>query len=160
MATQAINIEINKPREKFMWVSLTVVLGFVFMVFFEPFNLFANSSATVFDVVFELAIASLIAFIILLLTQFVARELFGLKSFTRLGLIAWYLLESLLVGIVWSLADEVDHSTSHNFWEQIPINFLAFVSIFAIPYFGYVFWFNSKKLKQQLVEAAETRKVE
>ena len=138
------NYALESPRSRFLWVFFTVVFGFLFFLVFEPFGIFAEEGFSNAEVIFDLSIGSIIAFIILLITQFAVKEVLNVKSLLWWQFVLWFLVEALIIASAWSLADLTEPSYAQSFFQVFPENFLAFSLVFSIPYFGIVLWRNGK----------------
>lgn len=90
------------------------------------------------DVFVELFIAILVAFFILLFSQFVLRNLFRIYKFTIASLSLWFLFESILVATSWFFLDLVDKGIQESLVVDWVDNFLGYILIMFIPYFSFV----------------------
>ncbi len=128
----------------------SVFSAFLFLNFFEPFGLYYDRSITQEDVFIELFIAMAIAFIVLLLTQFVARVLFKIEKFNPVTLFFWFLLEAVLVATAWLVLEISDKDFTGDLlivWRE---NILAYILIFFFPYFLYVSYVHIKNVVKKL----------
>lgn len=137
---------IKSPRSRFRWVFLTVVFGFLFFLIFEPFGIFTEEGFSDAEVIIDLSIGSIIAFMIFLITQFALKEVLHVKSLLWWQFVLWFLGEALIIASAWSLADLIEPSYAQSFFQVFPENFLAFSLVFSIPYFGIVLWQNGKAI--------------
>ena len=108
------DIDINSTNRKFYLVAFSVFTAFVFLNFFEPFGLYYQESTTKEDVFIELFIAMTLAFVVLLLSQFVIRVLFNINRFTVVSLFFWFLLEAAFVASVWFVFEVLDKDFTGN----------------------------------------------
>jgi len=126
-----------------------VFIAFVFLNFYEPFGLYNDKTNTQEEVFINLSIAVFVAYIVLLLLQFVVRELFKVNNFTVLSLFFWFLFESVIVASVWFVLDVITGEYSGDLLDVWLFNFLGYVLVFAIPYFlyaGYVYFIDKIKV--------------
>jgi len=131
-------IGLNSVNRKFYLVFFTTITAFLFLNFFEPFGLYYDDSLTHEEVFIELFIAIILAFIVLLFSQFVLRNIFKLKNFTVFSICLWFLLEAVLVASSWFFLDIVDKGINVNLPQLWFENFLAYVLIMFFPYFLFV----------------------
>lgn len=154
------NIDLNSTNRKFYLVAFSVFVAFIFLNFFEPFGLYYDESISHEEVFVELFIAMLVAFIILLLSQFVVRALFKINSFTPITLLLWFLFEAIFVASAWLVLEilTVDFSgTLLNVWLE---NILAYTLIMFIPYFLYVSYVHNRDLIKKLKNDNRVRELE
>ncbi|MFY0674035.1 MAG: LytTR family transcriptional regulator DNA-binding domain-containing protein [Bacteroidia bacterium] len=134
------NYVIQSPKERFLWVLFTIVFGFLFFMVFEPFGIFVEEGYSNEEVVFGIAIASLLAFVILLITQFAVKEVLSISSLSWWQFGLWFLIEALLISCAWSVADLIEPRETISFLQVFPENFIGFTLVFGLPYFGFVLW--------------------
>jgi hypothetical protein len=144
------NIDLNSTNRKFYLVAFSVFFAFVFLNFFEPFGLYYDKSISHEDVFIELFIAMLTAFVVLLLTQFVVRELFKVNRFTAVTLILWFLFEAIIVASVWFILEVLDKTFIGNYLALWLENFVAYVLIMFLPYFLYVGYLHAEDIVKRL----------
>ncbi len=144
------NIDLNSTNRKFYLVAFSIFAAFVFLNFFEPFGLYYDKSISHEDVFIELFIAMLTAFVVLLLTQFVVRELFKVNKFTAVTLILWFLFEATLVASVWFILEVLDKTFIGNYFALWLENFIAYFLIMFLPYFLYVSYCHTKDIIKRL----------
>ena len=132
------NVNINSTSRKFYLVTCTVSFAFIFLNFFEPFGLYYDTSISQDEVFIEIFIAMLVAFVVLLLSQFVVRLLLKLAEFTIASLFFWFLLEAVTVAFIWSVFDVFSKNTTDILVAVWLGNFVAYLLIMGFPYFFYV----------------------
>lgn len=146
-------IHLNTTSRKFYLVLFTVSSAFIFLNFFEPFGLYYDSSISQDEVFIEIFIAILVAFVVLLLSQFVVRLLLKLDKLTLFSLFFWFLLEAVTVAFVWSIFDVFSKKPTNNLIAIWLENFVGYLLIMGIPYFFYVGYVHNrdtiKKLKNK-----------
>jgi DNA-binding LytR/AlgR family response regulator len=152
------DIDINSTNRKFYLVAFSVFTAFVFLNFFEPFGLYYEGSITKEDVFIELFIAMTLAFVVLLLSQFVVRVLFNLNRFTIISLFFWFLLEAVFVASVWFVFEILDKDFTGNFLTVWLENLLAYTLIMLPPYFLYVSYIHIKDVIKNLENENITNK--
>lgn len=144
------DIDINSTNRKFYLVAFSVFTAFIFLNFFEPFGLYYNESISQEEVFIELSIAMTLAFVVLLLSQFVIRVLFKLNKFNIVSLFFWFLLEAVLVASVWLVFEVLDRDFTGNLLTVWFDNLLAYILIMILPYFLYVSYIHIKDVIKKL----------
>ncbi len=144
------DININSTNRKFYLVFFSVFTAFVFLNFFEPFGLYYDNTITHEEVFIELFIAMTLAFVVLLLLQFVVRALFKIDKFTILSLFFWFLFEAFCVSLVWVIFEFLDEDFSGDFLTVWFENFTAYTLIMFFPYFLYVSYLYIKDVITKL----------
>ncbi|WP_027076310.1 LytR/AlgR family response regulator transcription factor [Maribacter antarcticus] len=152
------DIDLNSTNRKFYLVAFTVFTAFVFLNFFEPFGLYYEGSITKEDVFIELFIAMTLAFVVLLLSQFVIRVLFNINRFTVISLFFWFLLEAVFVASIWFVFEVLDKDFIGNLITVWFDNLLAYVLIMFPPYFLYVSYIHIKDVIKNLENENITNK--
>ncbi len=157
-------IDLNSPGRRFYLVVFSVFSAFVFLNFFEPFGLYYDDSITHKEVFIELSIAMTLAFVVLLLSQFVIRVLFKINKFTICSLVFWFLLEDVFVASVWFLFDISDAVSSDNLLNIWIENFWAYILIMIFPYFLFVAYVHIKDVirvlkNEYLIKEAKSKPV-
>lgn len=152
------DIDINSTNRKFYLVAFSVFTAFVFLNFFKPFGLYYEGSITKEDVFIELFIAMTLAFVVLLLSQFVVRVLFNLNRFTVISLFFWFLLEAVFVASVWFVFEVLDKDFTGNLITVWFDNLLAYMLIMFPPYFLYVSYIHIKDVIKNLENENITNK--
>ena len=132
------NVHINSTSRKLYLVLFTVSFAFIFLNFFEPFGLYYDRSFSQEEVFIELFIAILLAFVVLLLSQFVVRLLLKFDKFTFASLFFWFLLEAATVAFVWSIFDVFSKNLTNNFVSVWLENYVGYLLIMGFPYFFFV----------------------
>lgn len=143
-------IKLNSTDRKFYLVFFSVFTAFVFLNFFEPFGLYYDDSITQEEVFIELFIAMILAFVVLLLSQFVVRVLFKLNKFTIVSLFFWFLLEAVFVASVWFVFEILDKDFTGNLLTVWFENLEAYILIMVLPYFLYVSYIHIKDVIKKL----------
>jgi hypothetical protein len=152
------DIDINSTNRKFYLVAFSVFTAFVFLNFFEPFGLYYEGSITKEDVFIELFIAMTLAFVVLLLSQFVVRVLFKLNRFTIISLFLWFLLEAVFVASVWFVFEVLEKDFTGNIITVWFENLLAYLLIMFPPYFLFVSYIHIKDVIKNLENENSTHK--
>ena len=130
-------INLDSANRKFYLITFSAFVAFVFLNFYEPFGLYYDQSITQEDIFVKLSLAVFVAYIVLLLLQFVVRELFKVNNFNLLTLVLWFLFESITVASVWFVLDLITGDYAGTLIDVWLSNFLGYVLIFAVPYFLY-----------------------
>jgi hypothetical protein len=154
------DIDINSTNRKFYLIAFSVFTAFVFLNFFEPFGLYYEGSVTKEDVFVELFIAMTLAFVVLLLSQFVIRVLFKIDRFTLISLFFWFLLEAVLVASVWFIFEVLENDFTGNILTVWLENLLAYLLIMFPPYFLYISYIRNKDIIKNLQNENFTHKPE
>lgn len=141
-------INLNTTKRRFYHIFFSVFFAFFFLNIFEPYGLYSNAASPK-DVFFELTLAALVAFVVLLFSQFLLRDIFRLKQMNLLKIICWFLLEAIMVGSAWYALDLIDSDFKNSGWNYWLENFWGYIFIIVIPYFAYVFFSHTRdRLKQ------------
>ena len=143
-------ININSTNRKFYLVAFSVFVAFVFLNFFEPFGLYYDESISHEEVFIELFVAMILAFVVLLLSQFVVRDLFKINRFTAITLILWFLFEAIIVASVWFVFEILDNDITGTLLSLWFDNLVAYVLIMVVPYFLYVSYVHVKDVIKDL----------
>lgn len=150
-------VNLDSTNRKFYLIFFTLIIAFIFLNFIEPFGLYYDSELSGDEVFIELSIALLIAFCILLFSQFVLRSLLKLTGLKLLSHVGWFLLEAILVGTTWSLFDYIEDGNTTSFFANFTDNIIAYILIMFVPYFGFItitlfkdLMMESKEIKKQL----------
>ena len=144
------DIDINSTNRRFYLVAFSVFTAFIFLNFFEPFGLYYDSSITQEEVFIELFIAMALAFVVLLLSQFVVRVLFKINRFTIVSLFFWFLLEAVFVASGWFVFEVLDKDFTGNLLTAWFDNLVAYIIIMIFPYFLYVSYVHIKDVIKKL----------
>jgi len=80
----------------------------------------------------------ILAFVVLLLSQFVVRLLLKQEKLTILSLFFWFLLEAATVAFVWSVFDVFSKNLTKDFIAVWLENMVGYLLIMGLPYFFYV----------------------
>ncbi len=151
------NIDISSTNRKFYLVAFSVFVAFIFLNFFEPFGLYYDKSISREEVFIELFIAMFIAFIVLLLSQFVVRALFKINRFTPITLFIWFLFEAIFVATSWLILEVIDKDFAGNVLDAWIKNFTAYTLIMFLPYFLYVSYVHVKDVIKILENKNSTK---
>jgi hypothetical protein len=107
------------------------------------------------DVFIELFIAILVAFVVLLFSQFILRDIFRIYRFTFVSISVWFLFEAALVATSWFFLDLVEKGIQKSFVIDWLDNFFGYILIMFIPYFSFISFIQIKDLlkeKNQVLE--------
>jgi len=133
-------VNINTTNRKFYLVAFSVFVGYLLLNIFEPFWLYDGNSKSRDDVFVELSIAMFTAFVVMLLCEFVIRELFKWKNMTFVQLVFWFLFEALLVSIFWLGIEIIEKKVVDDLLDVWLLNAFGFVLIMVFPYFAYIIY--------------------
>lgn len=98
-----------------------------------------------------------IAFIVLLLSQFVVRALFKINRFTPITLFIWFLFEAIFVATSWLILEVIDKDFAGNVLDAWIKNFTAYTLIMFLPYFLYVSYVHVKDVIKILENKNSTK---
>ncbi|WP_257984711.1 LytTR family transcriptional regulator DNA-binding domain-containing protein [Psychroflexus sp. MES1-P1E] len=99
-----------------------------------------------------------LAFVVLLLSQFVIRVLFNINRFTVVSLFFWFLLEAVFVASVWFVFEVLDKDFTGNLITVWFDNLLGYVLIMLPPYFLCVSYIHIKDIIKNLENENSTHK--
>lgn len=153
-------VHINSTSRKFYLAIFTVSFAFIFLNFFEPFGLYYDNSITQEEVFIELFIAMLLAFVVLLLSQFVVRLLLKIDKLTIVSLFFWFLLEAVAVAFVWSVFDVFSKKFTNDLFAVWFENFVGYLLIMGFPYFFYVSYIHVRDTIKNLKDSTTSLKTE
>ncbi len=150
-------INLQSSKRKFYLVFAMVAFAFVFVHVFEPFGIYINHSSTAEDIFVEISIAMLVAFVVLLVSQFALRELFKIKIFSIITAILWFGLEAILVASSWTLLDIIKNNSVHHIFENWTTNLILYALLMLIPYSLYLIYIAVIDKFKELKSVNETK---
>ncbi len=155
-------IDLTSNKRRFNLSLISALGAFLILIVFEPFGIFHSSGANKNEVFIELAIAVLIAFAILIGSQFGIRTLFKIYKFKPLPLVLWFMFEAVMVASLWTIVDYFNKQHPINFIASFAENLVAYSLIFILPYASYIastIWKDTlDKYKEK--QTAENKQVE
>ncbi len=152
-----ITINLQSTERKFYLVFAMVAFAFVFVHIFEPFGIYINHSSTAENVFIEISIAMIVAFVVLLVSQFALRELFKVKVFSVSTALLWFVFEAILVASAWTLLHIIEHNSVQNIFENWTTNLLFYILVMFIPYSLYLIYIAVIDRFKELKLAQETK---
>ncbi len=152
-----IIINLQSTERKFYLVFTMVVFAFVFVHIFEPFGMYINHSSTTEDIFVEISIAMIVAFVVLLVSQFALRELFKIKKISVITAILWFGFEAILVASAWTLLYIIEHNSVQNILEDWTTNLLFYILVMLIPYSLYLIYIAVTDRFKELKSAQEKK---
>lgn len=128
-------VNIESANRKLGLIFFNVIFSFIFLLLFKPFGLFYSNNQLPRELIFELALAMLLAFFAFLFTQFILQRLLriSIKSIAKVFL--WFLFEMLIIGLLWGFADFIDNNREVPFINFFIEDLIGAVLVFFIPYF-------------------------
>jgi len=162
IASLNYQFDFSSVNRRFSLVFFTTFAAFFFLNFFEPFGLYYDKSTPPQEVFVELFIAITIAFVILVITQFVLRPLLQFFISNIWAITGWFLLEAILVSAGWSFLGFIIDTKSKTFIYLLAENFLAYVLIMFLPYFlftAYIYFkdkINIVEIDKQTIDKERT----
>jgi hypothetical protein len=147
-------IGINTTERKFYLIFFVVISAFLFLNFFEPFGLYYNKSKSKEDVFIELFIAMMVAFFILLFSQFIIRNVLKVNYYSVGKAIIGFFAEALLIASAWSVLDIKSRGISTSVFHTWAENLIGYCLIMFLPYsiFMIITYFRDelKKSKEKI----------
>ena len=136
---------INTTTGKWKLILITGVFAFVFTNIFEPFGIYNSVDKSGFDTFLEINIAIVGVVASLCFSQFFIRKVFRLASFTYLNIIFWFLVESIIIGIIWTVLTLIIDGSSLLFFNLWFTNILDAIFLIGLPYFTSIFYLSSNE---------------
>jgi|GEM_PF-966409 len=133
---------INSNRGKWKLILITGVFAFIFTNFFEPFGIYNSVDKSEVEIFLEINIAILGAVASLAFSQFFLRKVFRLGSFTYLTIVFWFIIESIIIGIVWTLLSTLIDGSSTLFFALWFSNILESIFLIGLPYFAAIIYLS------------------
>jgi hypothetical protein len=143
--------DFSSVNRRFSLVFFTTFTAFFFLNFFEPFGLYYDKSTPAQEVFVELFIAMTIAFVVLIITQFVIKPLLNFFVSTIWAITGWFFLEAIFVAAGWTFLDFIIDAKGNTFVYLLGENLLAYVLIMILPYYLFITYIYFKD-KLKLVE--------
>jgi hypothetical protein len=136
---------INTTKGKWKLILITGVLAFVFTNIFEPFGIYNSVDKSEFDIFLEINIAIVGVVASLCFSQFFIRNVFRLASFTYLTIIFWFLVESIIIGIIWTALTLIIDGSSLLFFDLWFSTILEAIFLIGLPYFTSIVYLSSNE---------------
>ena len=133
---------INSNKGKWKLILITGLFAFIFTNIFEPFGIYSSVDKSEFEIFLEINIAIIGVITSLTFSQFFIRKIFRLESFTYLNIVFWFLLESIIIGIVWTLLTTIIDGNSPFFFKLWLNNILESIFLIGLPYFASIFYLS------------------
>lgn len=148
---------LNKPfdlletyQEKWILIITTGIFAILFLNLYNPFNVSNWHSRDTFPLFLMLSSYGLIGIVILSVSQFIIRPLFGIKRFKIYSFIIWVICELLILGLVMFLIYGDKNLTGIKllveFFQALRYTFL----VIAPPYAAVLYYLYTNKQKQKL----------
>jgi DNA-binding LytR/AlgR family response regulator len=153
---------ISTKKGKWKLILITALVAFIFINFFEPFDVYADSKSDSFTIFIEITLAILGLVVSMIITHFFIINFFKINALNYLTIIPWFLFESLLIAIIWSAMSVFIEGSDIAVFDLIVTNYIECVFLISLPFFGTVFYLNTVNRKQklnQLQEAAGEQKI-
>ena len=144
---------IESAREKWVFILLTGGIAFLFINIFEPFGTYSSASKTDTEVFIEVSLAILVVLLALSFSQFTLRPVFKVISFTFLTLGIWFILDMVLIPLLWTGLALLENEQAVNL-EMVLDNFLACLFLIAPPYIGTLIFLSYRKRLRDLKNRA------
>ena len=133
---------INSNKAKWKLIFITGLFVFIFTNIFEPFGIYNSIDKSEFEIFLEINIAILGVVASLSFSQFVVRKVFRLESFTYLNIVFWFLIESTIIGIVWTTLTTLIDGTSPLFFDLWFSNITESIFLVGLPYFSSIIYLS------------------
>ena len=133
---------INSNRGKWKLILITGVFVFIFTNIFEPFGIYNSVDKSEFEIFLEINIAIIGVVASLAFSQFFIRKVFRVESLTYLSIPFWFLIESIIIGVVWTLLTTLIDGSSLLFFDLWLSNVLECVFIIGLPYFASIIYLS------------------
>jgi len=142
--TQLTSIDSKKGKWKL--ILITGMFAFVFTNIFEPFGIYNAPDKNGVEIFLEINIALLSVVGTLALSQFVIRKLLGIKHFTVLNTVFWFIFESFLIGGVWTVLTILIDKNDTPVLDLWINNIIDCIFLIGLPYFATLAYlsFNEK----------------
>lgn len=146
---------ISTKKGKWKLILVTALFAFVFINFFEPFDVYADNKVDSFDTFIEIVLGIFGVVLSMIITHFFIQPAFKIKVLNYLTVIPWFLLESLFIALIWTgMTLFIDGSNAPVF-DLIITSFVECVFLISLPFFGTLFYLNTIDRKQSLNELKE-----
>ena len=132
---------INSNKGKWKLILITGVFVFIFTNLFEPFGIYNSLDKSEFEIFLEINIAIIGVVASLTFSQFFIRKVFRLESFTYLNIVFWFLIESIIIGVVWTLLTTLIDGSSL-FLALWFSNILESIFLIGLPYFASIIYLS------------------
>ncbi len=136
---------IDSNKGKWNLILITGIFAFIFTNVFEPFGIYNSPNKNGFEIFLEINIALLSVVGTLALSQFFIRKMLGVKHFTYLTIVFWFMFESFFIGAVWTLLTVLidgNNSSVINLWVT---NIIECIFLIGLPYFATLAYLTFKE---------------
>ncbi len=136
---------LDSTKGKWNLILITGIFAFIFTNVFEPFGIYNSSNENGFEIFLEINIALLSVVGTLALSQFFIRKMLGIKHFTYLTIVFWFIFESFFIGAVWTLLTVLidgNNSSVINLWIT---NVIECIFLIGLPYFATLVYLTFKE---------------
>lgn len=125
---------LDSRKGKWSFISLTGLFVFLFINLFEPFDTYASPSDPVWDQFLEILFATLGLMAASATAHFGLRPLLSKPSLNYLTILPWFVLELILISLIWSAMEILVEGPNQNFlfllWEHLVAGFF----LISLPY--------------------------
>jgi hypothetical protein len=156
-------VSINSNEGKWKLILITGVFVFIFTNIFEPFGIYNSEDKSGFEIFLEINIAIIGVVSSLTFSQFFIRKVFRLYSFTYLNIVFWFILESIIIGLVWALLTTLIDGSSPLFFNLWFINALEAIFLIGLPYFAaiaYISFSEKNRIVTHLKDQLNKEKID
>lgn len=143
---------INSTTGKWKLILITGVFAFIFTNIFEPFGIYNSVDKSGFEIFLEINIAIVGVVASLAFSQFVIRKVFRLGSFTYFNILFWFLIESIIIGLVWTFLTLLIDGSSLLFFDLWFANILESVFLVGLPYFTTLIYLSSNEKNKTVTQ--------
>ncbi len=136
---------LDSTKGKWNLILITGIFAFIFTNVFEPFGIYNSPNKNGFEIFLEINIALLSVVGTLALSQFFIRKMLGIKHFTYLTIVFWFIFESFFIGAVWTLLTVLidgNNSSVINLWIT---NVIECIFLIGLPYFATLVYLTFKE---------------
>lgn len=133
---------LDTKRGRWLFIGAIGLFAFLFIHIFEPFGIYSSPNHTIDEIFLEVNLALVFAVFTLIFSQFKLKDWLGIKSFTYLTIVPWFLLEAVLISFVWILVSVVFDgwpSTLFTAWLE---NLRDYIFLMSAPYAVGIFYLN------------------
>lgn len=137
---------IDSREGKWKLILITGIFSFIFTNVFEPFGIYNAPNKSGTEIFLEINIALLSVVGTLALSQFIIRKLLGIKHFTVLSTVFWFIFESFLIGGVWTVLTILIDKNDTPVLDLWINNIIDCIFLIGLPYFATLAYlrFNEK----------------
>ncbi len=149
---------LGSNKDKLILILTTGVFSILFLNLYNPFNVSNWHSVKSLPLFLILSSYGIIGIIILSISQFLIRPLFGINKFKIGSFILWFICEVVILGFVMFLiyGDKAlsGHELLGEFFQSLKYTFL----VITLPYAAILYYLHSNKQKQKYFQVDKSEK--